>query len=251
MGANKPRRVHPPGGSIGGGATEMAKSDSGSFARRVSRCFERSLHLSGATMFACVVALLGVMSIPCFADQAPAPDPAGIATGDKTSVTDAAGNPFVVPPPPDPTAPDYAQKKKDFDEYQAQTAKEPLAAKLADGVGHLRIGTNFSWTLLTGYLVLFMQAGFALLTCGLVRKKNAGHLMMLNFAAYVFAFLAYWGCGFAFQYGGAAINAAPTNLGGTPPLNTFLLGGGLWGFLGGRGFMLSGPGYDAGVLCLT
>jgi Amt family ammonium transporter len=75
--------------------------------------------------------------------------------------------------------------------------------------------------------------------------------MMLNFAAYVFAFLAYYVCGFAFQYGGAAINAAPTNLGGTPTLNHFLLGGGLWGFLGGKGFFLSGPGYDAGSLCLT
>ena len=49
-----------------------------------------------------------------------------------------------------------------------------------------------------------MQAGFALLTCGLVRKKNAGHLMMLNFAAYVFAFLAYYAVGFAFQFGAVA-----------------------------------------------
>ena len=56
-------------------------------------------------------ALLGVVSPPCFADQAPAADPAGIATGDKTSVTDAAGNPFVPPAPTDTTAPDYAQKK--------------------------------------------------------------------------------------------------------------------------------------------
>jgi len=181
----------------------------------------------------------------------PQPDPAGIATGDKTSTYDAGGNAFAVTEPTDKTAPDYAKNKKAFDEFQAQGTKEPLAMKLADNVGHLRIATNFTWTLLTGYLVLFMQAGFALLTCGLVRKKNAGHLMMLNFAAYVFAFLAYWLCGFAFQYGGAAINAAPTNLGGTPTLNHFLLGGGLWGFLGGRGFMLSGPGYDAGVLCLT
>jgi Amt family ammonium transporter len=84
-----------------------------------------------------------------------------------------------------------------------------------------------------------------------VRKRNAGHLMMLNFAAYVFAFLAYYVCGFAFQYGGAAINAAPTNLGGTPTLDRFLIGHGLWGFLGGKGFFLSGPAYDAGSLCLT
>ena len=96
-----------------------------------------------------------------------------------------------------------------------------------------------------------MQAGFALLTCGLVRKKNAAHLMMLNFAAYVFAFLAYYACGYAFQFGAVAVNAAPTNLGGIPTLNEFLIGGGQWGFLGGKGFFLSGPAYDAGSNCLT
>jgi Amt family ammonium transporter len=209
-----------------------------------------SLLLRGAaTLFA--VAILGGMLTPSFGDQGPTPDPSGTATGDRTTTTDAAGNGFVVPAPPDPTAPDYAQKKKDYDEYQAQLAKEPLAAKLADHVGHIRIATNFSWTLLTGYLVLFMQAGFALLTCGLVRKKNAAHLMMLNFAAYVFAFLAYYAVGYAFQFGAVAVNAAPANLGGVPTLNHFLLGSGQWGFLGGKGFFLSGPGYDAGSLCLT
>src|SRR6202162_4809237 len=214
------------------------------FARRTTRW---TLQIFVALVFAQI--LCGPMSV-AFADQTQ-PDPAGTATGDRSSAADAAGNPFVVPEPTDPTAPDYPKLKKDFDEYQAQAAREPLALKLADDVGHTRIATNFSWTLLTGYLVLFMQAGFALLTCGLVRKKNAAHLMMLNFAAYVFAFLAYYVCGFAFQYGGAAINAAPVNLGGTPTLNHFLLGGGLWGFLGGKGFFLSGPGYDAGSLCLT
>ncbi len=181
----------------------------------------------------------------------PKPDPAGIATGDKTNASDASGTPFVVPEPTDKKAPDYAEKKKAFDEYQAQAAKEPLAVKLADSVGHNHIAVNFNWTLVTGFLVLFMQAGFALLTCGLVRKKNAGHLMMMNFAAYVFAFLAYYACGYAFQFGAVAVNAAPANLGGVPTLNEFLLGGGMWGFLGGKGFFLSGPGYDAGSLCLT
>ena len=47
------------------------------------------------------------------------------------------------------------------------------------------------------------------------------------------------------------MNAAPGNLGGTPTLNEFLLGSGQWGFLGGKGFFLSGPGYDSGSLCLT
>jgi Amt family ammonium transporter len=187
----------------------------------------------------------------CRADSDPAPDPAGIATGTAANAVDGAGNAFVVSEPTDPTAPDYADKLKAYTEYTEQAAKEPLAVKLADSVGHVRIATNFGWTLNTGYLVLFMQAGFALLTCGLVRKKNAAHLMMLNFAAYVFAFIAYYVCGFAFQFGAAAVNAAPANLGGTPTLNSFLLGSGLWGFVGGKGFFLSGPAYDAGVNVLT
>ena len=106
--------------------------------------------------------------------------------------------------PTDKTAPDYADKKKDIRRVPG-AGGEGAARDEARRLGRPhRIATNFTWTLITGYLVLFMQAGFALLTCGLVRKKNAGHLMMLNFAAYVFAFLAYYVCGFAFQYGAVA-----------------------------------------------
>jgi Amt family ammonium transporter len=205
--------------------------------------------VQGLTLLFALVMICGRAQL-CMADE-PKPDPAGIATGDKTTAADAAGNPFVVAEPTDKNAPDYPAAKKNFDDYQAQAAKEPLATKLADSVGHIRLATNFAWTLNTGYLVLFMQAGFALLTCGLVRKKNAAHLMMLNFAAYVFAFLAYYAIGYAFQFGAVAINAAPTNLGGVPTLNHFLIGSGSWGFLGGKGFFLAGPAYDAGSNVLT
>src|ERR1700683_1343832 len=157
----------------------------------------RALLLRTCAVILLASGLLTGISTRCFADDAPKPDPSGTATGDKTNAVDAAGNPFVPVEPTDKSAPDYAANKKAFDDYQAQVAKEPLAVKLADSVGHVRVATNFAWTLNTGYLVLFMQAGFALLTCGLVRKKNAAHLMMLNFAAYVFAFLAYYAVGYA------------------------------------------------------
>src|ERR1700692_2688757 len=207
--------------------------------------------VSAGTTIVLAAGLFAGLSAPCFADDAPQPEPSGVATGDKTTAVDGAGNPFVVAEPTDKSAPDYAANKKAFDDYQAQAAKEPLALKLADSVGHVRIATNFAWTLNTGYLVLFMQAGFALLTCGLVRRKNAAHLMMLNFAAYVFALLAYYAVGYAFQFGAVAVNAAPANLGGTPTLDRFLIGSGQWGFLGGKGFFLSGPAYDASSNCLT
>jgi len=218
--------------------------------RSLRRSFMRSLVSAGST-FVLTAGMFAGLSAFSFAADEPKADPAGTATGDKSTAVDGAGNSFVVAEPTDKTAPDYAQNKKAFDDYQAQAAKEPLAVKLADSVGHVRVATNFAWTLNTGYLVLFMQAGFALLTCGLVQKKNAAHLMMLNFAAYVFAFLAYYAVGYAFQFGAVAINAAPTNLGGIPTLNHFLIGSGQWGFVGGKGFFLVGPAYDAGSNVLT
>ena len=219
--------------------------------RRADRRSLRPSLVCGGVMILLAAGFFAGLSTPSFADEVPKPDPSGIATGDKTNVVDAAGNPFVVVEPIDKTSPDYLKNKKDFDDFQAQAAKEPLALKLADSVGHVRVATNVAWTLNTGYLVLFMQAGFALLTCGLVRKKNTAHLMMLNFAAYVFAFLAYYAVGYAFQFGAVAINAAPTNLGGIPTLNHFLIGSGQWGFVGGKGFFLTGPAYDSSSNCLT
>jgi len=53
----------------------------------------------------------------------------------------------------------YADAKKAADDYAAAVKLEPLAVKLADNVGHNRVAINFMWTLVTGFLVMFMQAG--------------------------------------------------------------------------------------------
>ena len=165
----------------------------------------RTKFLKGVFMLVLTASMLSVLPTPCKGQEGPRPDPVERTSPQVTrrpwltlAVTISLLLNRLTKQPP------YARKKKDFDDYQGQAAKEPLAVKLADAVGHVRVATNFAWTLNTGYLVLFMQAGFALLTCGLVRKKNAGHLMMLNFAAYVFAFIAYYAVGYAFQFGAVA-----------------------------------------------
>ena len=83
----------------------------------------------------------------------PKPDPAGTVTGDRSNVFNAAGDSFMISEPTDKSDPDYAKKRKEFEEFQAQAAKEPLTLRLADSVGRGRIATNFTWTLATGYLV--------------------------------------------------------------------------------------------------
>jgi Amt family ammonium transporter len=86
-----------------------------------------------------------------------------------------------------------------------------------------------------GYLALVMPVGFTLLTCGLVRRKNAAHLVMLNLAACVFPLLAYYALGYAFEFGGVTSPVAPP---AAPDARHFLIGSTSWGVLGGRGFLL-------------
>jgi Amt family ammonium transporter len=127
---------------------------------------------------------------------------------------------------------------------------EPLAAKVADVVGHNKISINMVWTLVCGFLVMFMQAGFAMAETGFTRAKNAGHTMAMNFMVYALGLLGYWICGFAIQMGGVGGVAA---LGGAKALNSEFvihLFGKDFGLFGMKGFFLSGDSYDAAIFSL-
>src|SRR6058998_1025238 len=112
------------------------------------------------------------------------------------------------------------------------------------------VAINFVWTLVAGFLVMFMQAGFAIVETGLCRAKNANHTMMMNFMVYGVGMLAYWLIGFAIQEGGVG---AVSNLGGTAPLSSEFsinLFGKSWGLFGQKGVMLGGATYDVGVMVM-
>ncbi len=123
-------------------------------------------------------------------------------------------------------------------------------ADVVTQVGQNRIAINFVWTLIAGFLVMFMQAGFAIVETGLCRAKNANHTMMMNFMVYGFGLFAYWVMGFALQQGGSA---GIGNLGGVQALNDefkLTLFGKDWGLFGTKGFFLADTTYDVGVMVL-
>src|SRR5213078_2076724 len=136
------------------------------------------------------------------------------------------------------------------DVVAADTKKGLTLADVVNQAGQNRIAINFVWTLIAGFLVMFMQAGFALVETGLTRAKNANHTMMMNFMVYGFGLFAFWVMGFAIQQGGSA---GISNLGGMNPLNNefkLSLFGKDWGLFGTKGFFLSGDTYDVGVMVL-
>ena len=121
---------------------------------------------------------------------------------------------------------------------------------VANQAGQNKIAANFIWTLVTGFLVMFMQAGFAMVESGLCRVKNANHTYMMNFMVYACGLFSYWLIGFAIQMGGAAGNG---NLGGLNSLtgeHSLTLFGKTWGLFGGAGLFLSGHTYDVGVMVI-
>jgi len=173
-----------------------------------------------------------LMALPVIGGSAAASDPSGASSGTAADVVGASAN--------SPTA----------DDLKNLAVNEPLAAKLADTVGHNRVAINMVWMLVCGFLVMFMQAGFAMAETGFTQAKNAGHTMAMNFMIYVIGMLGYWVCGFALQMGGVG---AVASLGGGGALDsefTINLFGHAFGLFGTKGFFLSGMTYDAVIFSI-
>jgi Amt family ammonium transporter len=178
------------------------------------------------------ISLCIFISISAISIASADPDPSGTKTGVAADVIGATANA--------PTA----------DDLKNMATTEPLAVKLADVVGHNRIAINFVWVLICGFLVMFMQAGFALAETGFTRAKNASHTMAMNIGIYAIGMLGYWVCGYALQMGGCG--GAPS-LGGATGLNgEFIihLFGKDFGLFGTKGFFLSGTTYDVAIFTL-
>ncbi len=121
----------------------------------------------------------------------------------------------------------------------------------------LATAINILWVLIAGFLVFFMQAGFALVETGFTRAKNVAHTMMMNMMVFCIGAIGYWICGFAFQFGAVnyvypetAVSAtqaattwafSPVTLGAWgESLSSGLRFGAQWGVLGTSGFFLQG-----------
>lgn len=130
---------------------------------------------------------------------------------------------------------------------------EPTIAfvpELAKRIEATQTALNLVWILVAAFLVMFMQAGFALVETGLTRAKNVAHTMGMNFLVYAIGILGFWSVGFAFQMGGVGELAS---LGGDATLSSELsitVAGKVYGLLGTKGFFLSGATFTPAVAAL-
>ncbi len=60
---------------------------------------------------------------------------------------------------------------------------------------------NNLWLLVATILVIFMNAGFAMVEAGMCRQKNAVNILAKNLFVFALAVTAYWFCGYSLMYG--------------------------------------------------
>jgi ammonium transporter, Amt family len=197
----------------------------------------------------CVWVLSSILAMAGDVRAGTGPDTAAAPPATTTSV------PAVVPPAaaaapaerkPDPSGTNTGNAS----DVTAAIPGKPTLQEVTDAVGHNKVAINIMWTLLTAFLVMFMQAGFAMVETGLTRAKNVAHTMAMNFLIYPLGMLGFYVCGFALMFGGFG---AIATMGGYAGLNheiTLHLFGKDFGLFGGTGFFLTGASYDVAVFAL-
>lgn len=80
-------------------------------------------------------------------------------------------------------------------------AQEATVASNAKVIAEKTVALDTVWTLLAAVLVMFMQAGFAMLETGFTRAKNACNILMKNLMDFSFGSIAYWIIGFGIMFG--------------------------------------------------
>ena len=109
-------------------------------------------------------------------------------------------------------------------------------ADVADPVTVLGQQVSLMWIVIGAALVVFMQAGFALVETGFTQAKNAAHVVSTNFAIFGLGFIGFYLVGFSFSFGGFSYSA----FGMDAPVGSALIGSGDWIFLWKGGWALTG-----------
>jgi Amt family ammonium transporter len=101
--------------------------------------------------------------------------------------------------------------------------------------------TNVLWIVIGAVLVIFMQAGFALVETGFCRAKHAAHVVSTNFAIFGLGFVGYYILGYGLMFGGYSdVGLSGTSIFGyTHSVGSNFIGSGHWVFLWKGGFMLT------------
>ena len=125
------------------------------------------------------------------------------------------------------------------------TTLDPKGAS-AKAIGEVGTSLNLLWVVLGAVLVIFMQAGFALVETGFCRAKHAAHVVSTNFAIFGLGFVGFFIVGYAIMFSNFSYPGYFGMDSAAQSQATGLIHIGDWTFLWARaGFGLSGASFTA------
>jgi Amt family ammonium transporter len=87
------------------------------------------------------------------------------------------------------------------DTTEAVVSTDTTTETAVDAIASIQISVDTTWVLVTGFLVFFMQTGFAILEAGLVRHTGVVNALLENFIDAGLTAIIFWAVGFGIAFG--------------------------------------------------
>jgi len=84
---------------------------------------------------------------------------------------------------------------------RAADAGPVFTQEMADAIANQKVAMDTVWVMIAGFLVFFMNLGFALVESGFARAKNCVNILFKNFVVFAVASLAFYVIGFGLMFG--------------------------------------------------
>ncbi len=234
------------------------------------KCGFEQVNRTRLKVLAAILVLGGLLSVPMLrAQDAATQQPADATAPAETPATESAeAAPADAAAAPAPTLPAYYTGTSPDPEkplwpdaagFQSGYWTTPAAGPVGDGdpsqltnsqlydrIAHNTFSINMVWTLICGFLVMFMQAGFMLVETGLCRAKNSAHTSAMNLMIYPLGCLGFYVYGFALGWGNWWNGPVPDGWYAALGPGLSMLNGGIsleegkYGLIGTKGFFLHG-----------
>jgi Amt family ammonium transporter len=144
----------------------------------------------------------------------------------------------------------FAQAAETVDPVTTAQVVDPVATAQASADHAIQSG-NLVWIVIGAALVIFMQAGFAMVETGFCRAKHAAHVVSTNLAIFFLGFVGFFAVGFSFMFGGYSYALPGYDYGYDHVMKGggALIGSGNWVFLWKGGWF--GTFFDSGHLAYS
>src|SRR5947207_10980770 len=226
------------------------------------------------SVFGLIVIAWMLVTRPVLAEEAPAPGAAPPAAQAAPAPAPKLPTYFTATSPdpkttpwPDPTSANSGVWATPAGDGKGDIPEKLSIQDVYDRMAHNLYSINFVWALVTGFLVMFMQAGFMLVETGLCRAKNSSHTAGMNFMIYPLGGIAFFIYGFAIGWGNWWNGPVPPGWYASLGPGLSVLNGGIgigaavdaagkatgaytYGLLGTTGWFLNGVVNDAAVMVL-